>query len=87
MKWLSFASEQLREWFGLILLEYALRVLPTFNTTREGVMRGMREQRDYDRYYAYTTMLGETPVSFDRWREEWGWIGMKAANRTAREAA
>ena len=83
MKRIRFAIEQLREWLGLWLLDYALRVLPTYNTTREGVQRGMREQHDYDRYDAYCTMLGESPLPFHRWRQEWHWLGMKFANREA----
>lgn len=64
-----------REWMGELLAEWAIRVLPTFHTGREGMMRGLREQRDYDRYCGITQMLGEVPLPFDRWRGEWA--GMK----------
>jgi hypothetical protein len=58
-----------REWLGERLTDWALRILPTFHSGRTGMMRGLREQREYERYLGYTLMLNELPMGFDRWRE------------------
>jgi hypothetical protein len=65
-------------------------VLPLYCPEKEGVARGLNEQRDYERYLAYCLILkadmdsrGLKPFPFDRWRETWAFMKMKAANRTA----
>lgn len=59
----------IREWFGFWLIERALRVLPVSSSTRVAMIRGLREQRAYDRYEAYCELQRTKPVSFARWRE------------------
>lgn len=59
----------IREWFGFWLIERALRVLPVSSSTRVAMIRGLREQRAYDRYEAYCELQRTQPVSFARWRE------------------
>ena len=73
------------DWFqetvGLLLIEAAIRVLPKDTSPREGVMRGLKEQRQYDRYEGYTRLMDSKPLPFERWREVWGWTKLKAAAR------
>lgn len=65
------------EALGMKFLTVALKVLPEDCPQREGVFRGLREQRLYDNYENYTLLLNERPLSFDRWREQYGWLHMK----------
>ena len=68
----------IREWFGFWLIERALLVLPVSSSTRVAMMRGLREQRAYDRYQAYCQLESMRPVSFPHWRELAQYIKTKA---------
>ena len=68
------------EWF----LGKALRFMPASYSVREGIERGLREQRAYDRYAGYTLACGGAPWSFEKWREAYRWIHMaRPASRCA----
>lgn len=58
-----------REWLAFWLLDKVLRLLPVTCTTRQGMLRGLREQRDYDRYAAYCELQRTPPMPFLQWRE------------------
>lgn len=70
----------MREWLGFWLAEKAFKVLPVSSGTRLGMMRGLREQRDYDRYTAYCALEKTDPFSFDKWREVRSFLRVKMAS-------
>jgi hypothetical protein len=57
------------EALGLFLLSVAVNVLPEDAPARTGALRGLAEQRAFDRYEGYTLLLQQRPLPFDRWRE------------------
>lgn len=57
------------ERMGLWMLRRALSVLPAESTQRVAVVRGLREQREYERYEAYCWVSAVTPYNFYKWRE------------------
>lgn len=59
----------IRTWLGHFLLCKALDLLPASDSDRQGLLRGWREQRAYDRYQAYCRLLGTIEVSFSAWRQ------------------
>lgn len=65
---------------GLRLLDYTLSILPIRDTVRIGVVRGLKEQRDYDRYAAYCQLQGAESLSFETWREVRQWMQVKVAS-------
>jgi hypothetical protein len=71
------------EALGRLLLSVATDVLPKDSPARIGAMRGLAEQRAYDRYEGYTELLKEKPVPFEKWREQWSWIQVKTRSRVA----
>ena len=68
----------LRERFGVYLLDLALRVLPGRCPARETLLLHVREQREYDRYWAFARIVGDDPLPFERWRQQSHWIHTKA---------
>lgn len=81
----------IREWLAFWFLEKALRLLPVSSSAREGMLRGLKEQRDYDRYAAYCELVETSPLTFGRWREVRQFLRAKAsgaeqANATLRAA-
>lgn len=68
----------LREWLALWLLEWAVRLLPVSSSTRRGMLRGLMEQRSYDRYQAHCWLDKTEPLPFRRWREVSSWLRVKA---------
>jgi hypothetical protein len=60
---------QIKEALGRWFLAVALNVLPKESPARIGALRGLVEQRAYDRYEGWTQGLGKAPLPFDRWRE------------------
>lgn len=54
---------------GDLFLRWSLRLLPLNDSDRIGVLRGLAEQRTYDRYFAYCRFTSTIPMEFDRWRE------------------
>lgn len=59
----------LRTRLGLLLLGYAIRVLPGDCEELVAIERGLQEQRDYSRYEGWCLIAGTVPMIFDRWRE------------------
>lgn len=59
----------LRVYFGYMLLDFAKRLLPSGDSVRDGLFRGLREQREYDRYVAVTVLLKGHVREFEQWRE------------------
>ena len=81
----------IREWLAFWLLEKVLRIMPVSSSARLGMLRGLKEQRDYDRYEAYCGLMATLPLSFSRWRETRQMLVIKAhgaeqANATLRAA-
>jgi hypothetical protein len=74
---------KLLEALGMRLLSVALEALPKDCSVRTGALRGLAEQRAYDRYEGYAELLKEQPVPFEKWREQWAWIQAKARSRVA----
>jgi len=54
---------------GERLLCAAIWCLPAESSERAGLLRGLAEQRDYDRYAAFASLCCEKPLPFDKWRE------------------
>ena len=69
----------IREWLAFWLLEKVLRIMPVSSSARLGMLRGLREQRDYDRYEAFCELVGTSPLAFGRWREVRQTLRIKAA--------
>ena len=67
----------LLEALGMKFLSVAVNVLPEDCPERVGALRGLSEQRLYDRYEGYTLLLNHQPLPFYRWREEYNWLRMK----------
>ena len=59
----------IRTCLAMRLVALALRVFPRGRSERDGLFRGRNEQRLYDRYEAFTRLLKNEPLPFDRWRE------------------
>jgi hypothetical protein len=70
---------RIREALGSKILQLGLRVLPKDASERVGALRGLAEQRLFDRYEGYTLLLKESPYPFERWREISGTMFLKAA--------
>lgn len=58
----------IREWLAFWFLEKALRLLPVSSSAREGMLRGLKEQRDYDRYEAFCILVREERRNYARYR-------------------
>jgi hypothetical protein len=52
-------------WF----MRRALAVMPRTWSVRDGLLRGLAEQKAYDSYAGYTLLCGCEPWPFDKWRE------------------
>ena len=68
----------LRAILGAWMMKLALQMLPKGETMKEGALRGMKEQREFDRYEGYTQILGEKPIPFLRWREIMGTFRLRS---------
>ena len=79
-------TNAIREWLAFWLLEKVLRIMPVSNSAREGMLRGLKEQRDYDRYAAYCELVGTVPLLFGRWREVRQTLRIKAASAESSNA-
>lgn len=75
-----------REWVAFWLLDKVLRILPVTSTTREGMLRGLHEQREYEAYEGYCLLEKTDPLPFSRWREVNGWIQVKASSAESANA-
>lgn len=75
------AWNRILERVGLMFLRAALALLPGDSSPRTGATRGLAEQRQFDRYEGYTLIQGSRPLPFDRWREIWGTMQLKARGR------
>lgn len=62
--------ERLRLRAGMKLLAWALAVLPA-SWQRAAITRDLGEQREYERYSGYTSLLGGAVLPFCVWRSEW----------------
>ena len=71
----------LREDIGSRLLLAALRVLPATCALRIGAVRGLQEQREYERYVGYTIIARGNVMPFRKWREIWGTMRLHADMR------
>jgi hypothetical protein len=56
---------------GMMLLRWALLILPP-SPERTGILRGLNEQSQYERYLGYCQILAPA-LPFVRWREQWRW--------------
>lgn len=63
---------------GMRLLRWALAWMPRSFSLREGIARGIAEQEGYDRYCGYTLLCGAEPWPFDKWREVWRTMRVRA---------
>lgn len=63
---------------GMMLQRVALKILPR-SPERTGILRGLREQSEYERYSGYCQILKAPALPFVRWREQWGWQQRKQA--------
>jgi hypothetical protein len=57
---------------GMMLQRWALKILPR-SPERVGILRGLREQSEYERYSGYCQILKTPALPFARWREQWRW--------------
>lgn len=76
----------IRERIAFWLLVRVLWLLPVTSSTREGMLRGLREQREYDRYKGYCLLEKTEPVTFERWRELKNWVRVKASGAESANA-
>ena len=76
----------MREWLAFLLLDWAIRLMPVSSSTREGMLRGVMEQREYDRYEGYCLLERAKPLAFERWREMRNWVRVKAAGAESANA-
>lgn len=60
---------RIRARIGRWFLGRALVWMPADLSDREAIVRGLREQAEYDRYAAYSKLVDADPMPFDRWRE------------------
>jgi hypothetical protein len=59
------------------LLTWALYIFPVDSAEREAIARGLREQREYARYQAYSLAEGGSPRTFEEWSvfaRKWSWL-------------
>lgn len=72
---------------GLRLLAAAIRMLPLDESLRAGILRGIGEQREYDRYEAYCLLMCMEPVTFELWRELQATMRVRATTAERKNAA
>lgn len=77
---------QIREWLSIWLLDWVIRLMPVSSSTREGMLRGLMEQREYDRYEGYCLLERTRPLTFDRWRDLRNWTRVKASGAESANA-
>lgn len=76
-KRLSDRIEDAQEWIGRRLIVAGLHWMPRHSIVREQTVFLLRDRRRYERYVGYCEIRRVAPLSFDSWRAELAWVGVK----------